>query len=179
MKDSGVAWIMCATSDTFAIYGHQAMQIGKYGSDFMNSVVVEDCKYIADNVLLDPLKGSTIIITGAAGFLGHNFLNSIDHATEIGIRPEKVITLDNYKLGQPAWLDEMNRKHEFIINKQFDIATDDLEGMLGDTQVDYVIHLASIASPIFYRQYPIETIDANVWGLRNLLEFFKDNNGKK
>jgi UDP-glucuronate decarboxylase len=34
-----------------------------------------------------------------------------------------------------------------------------------------VIHAASIASPIFYRRYPIETMDANVNGLRNLLEY--------
>jgi UDP-glucuronate decarboxylase len=35
---------------------------------------------------------------------------------------------------------------------------------------DYVIHAASIASPTFYRQYPIETMDANVNGLRHLLD---------
>lgn len=174
MKDSGVAWTMYVISDTYAISGQQAMLPGKYGSDFMNSIVMEDCKYIADSVALDILDGSTIVITGAAGFLGRNFLNSVVYTAERGIRPEKIITLDNYKLGQPAWLEAMSKKHEFIVNKQFDIATNNLAGMLGNTQVDYVIHLASIASPIFYRQYPIETIDANVWGLRNLLEFFKD-----
>jgi UDP-glucuronate decarboxylase len=35
---------------------------------------------------------------------------------------------------------------------------------------DFVIHAASIASPIFYRRHPIETMDANVIGLRNLLD---------
>src|SRR5581483_3465637 len=38
---------------------------------------------------------------------------------------------------------------------------------------DYVIHGASIASPTFYRLHPIETIDANVWGLRCLLDAFR------
>ncbi|MGY4473567.1 nucleoside-diphosphate-sugar epimerase [Bradyrhizobium sp. USDA 3364] len=33
--------------------------------------------------------------------------------------------------------------------------------------------MASIASPTFYRQYPVETIDANIWGLRRLLEFYR------
>uniref|UniRef100_UPI001ABAA1D9 NAD-dependent epimerase/dehydratase family protein n=1 Tax=Aetokthonos hydrillicola TaxID=1550245 RepID=UPI001ABAA1D9 len=36
---------------------------------------------------------------------------------------------------------------------------------------DYIIHAASIASPIYYRKHPIETMDANVNGLRHLLEF--------
>ena len=37
-----------------------------------------------------------------------------------------------------------------------------------------MIHLASIASPIFYRKYPIQTLDANVTGYRNLLDYYKD-----
>ena len=32
----------------------------------------------------------------------------------------------------------------------------------------FIIHAASIASPTYYRQYPIETMDANVNGLRSL-----------
>jgi UDP-glucuronate decarboxylase len=34
-----------------------------------------------------------------------------------------------------------------------------------------IIHGASIASPIFYRKYPLQTIDANVLGLRHMLDF--------
>jgi nucleoside-diphosphate-sugar epimerase len=37
--------------------------------------------------------------------------------------------------------------------------------------MNYLIHAASIASPIFYRRHPIETMDANVNGLRSLLEY--------
>jgi nucleoside-diphosphate-sugar epimerase len=36
---------------------------------------------------------------------------------------------------------------------------------------DYIIHAAGIASPIFYRQRPLECIDANIVGLRNLLDY--------
>jgi dTDP-glucose 4,6-dehydratase/UDP-glucuronate decarboxylase len=39
-----------------------------------------------------------------------------------------------------------------------------------DARFDYVVHAAGIASPTFYRRYPIETIDANVGGLRALLD---------
>ena len=45
-----------------------------------------------------------------------------------------------------------------------------------------VIHAASIASPIFYRKNPIQTMDANVVGLRNLLnqqEAFAKRSGEK
>ena len=45
---------------------------------------------------------------------------------------------------------------------------------------DYIVHSASVASPTYYRKYPIETIDANVRGLRNLLDYakFKSDQGK-
>ena len=38
-------------------------------------------------------------------------------------------------------------------------------------EFEYIIHAASIASPTYYRKYPIETMDANVHGLRYLLEY--------
>ena len=47
--------------------------------------------------------------------------------------------------------------------------TDPLPDNMPDFQ--YIIHAASIASPIFYRKYPIETMDANVNGLRSLLDY--------
>ena len=36
--------------------------------------------------------------------------------------------------------------------------------------MDHIYHMASIASPVFYRRYPIETMDANIWGLRRVLD---------
>jgi UDP-glucuronate decarboxylase len=38
--------------------------------------------------------------------------------------------------------------------------------------------MASIASPVIYRRYPLRTIESNVWGLKNLLEYFKNDNLK-
>jgi nucleoside-diphosphate-sugar epimerase len=36
---------------------------------------------------------------------------------------------------------------------------------------DYILHGASIASPTYYRRHPAQTMDGNVNGLRNLLEY--------
>jgi UDP-glucuronate decarboxylase len=58
-----------------------------------------------------------------------------------------------------------------ITLKTHDI-TSPLPDDIGD--VCYIIHAASIASPTYYRKHPIETMDANVNGLRFLLDFFKD-----
>jgi len=42
----------------------------------------------------------------------------------------------------------------------------------------YIIHAAGIASPIYYRKYPIETMDANINGLRALLEYARRQQSK-
>jgi dTDP-glucose 4,6-dehydratase/UDP-glucuronate decarboxylase len=39
---------------------------------------------------------------------------------------------------------------------------------------DWIIHAAGIASPIYYRIHPLECIDANINGLRNLLDYAVD-----
>jgi UDP-glucuronate decarboxylase len=57
--------------------------------------------------------------------------------------------------------------------QSFDISKDRIEDVQEAKFARYIIHAASIASPTFYRQYPLETIDANVWGLRRLLDFCK------
>ena len=36
---------------------------------------------------------------------------------------------------------------------------------------EWIVHAAGIASPTYYRQHPIETMDANINGLRNLLDY--------
>ena len=53
-------------------------------------------------------------------------------------------------------------------------ATDEIDTVPQAEEADYIIHMASIASPIFYRQHPIETLDANIWGLRRLLDFYRE-----
>ena len=49
---------------------------------------------------------------------------------------------------------------------------DKIEQINHAKEARYVIHGASIASPSFYRMHPVETVDANIWGLRSLLDFY-------
>jgi nucleoside-diphosphate-sugar epimerase len=59
-----------------------------------------------------------------------------------------------------------NHSHLSIVQQDM---TQPLPQGMGDSA--YIIHAASIASPTYYRKYPIETMDANVNGLRSLLEY--------
>jgi UDP-glucuronate decarboxylase len=118
------------------------------------------------------LKNSTILITGCAGFLGFYFVHFLyRYREELSLK--KVICLDNFMLGYPKWIDEMAADAHFIV-KKFDIIKDSISDIEEAKEADYIIHMASIASPMFYRKYPIETLDANIWGLRSLLDYYKE-----
>lgn len=117
-------------------------------------------------------QDSTIVLTGCGGFLGYYYMHFfLEKATHLGIK--KIIALDNFMLGYPKWIDDLMHNDLFAIQK-FDVINDNICEVKGAEEADFIIHLASIASPVFYRQFPIETLDANVWGLRSLLEFYKE-----
>ena len=44
-------------------------------------------------------------------------------------------------------------------------------------QFQYIIHAAGIASPTYYRRFPLETMYTNVDGLRHLLEYARSRVG--
>lgn len=116
------------------------------------------------------LGGSTVLITGGAGFLGFYLIGFLTrYKQELGL--EQVICLDNFQMGEPAWLKALNEQGLVKLRK-FNVITDDIATVPGAESADYIIHMASIASPLFYRKYPIETLDANIWGLRRLLDFY-------
>lgn len=140
-----------------------------------NPILSEDLDYIHDKLVPEErerLAGATILITGCAGFLGYSFLHFFAcFGEQLGIR--RVIGLDNFMLGQPSWIAQLCAEHVgFLDVSNFDIITGDVANVPGAQDANYIIHMASIASPTFYRKYPIETLDANVWGLRRLLDFY-------
>lgn len=117
------------------------------------------------------LTDSTVLITGCGGFLGYYFMNFFAKFGEVlGIK--NVIGLDNFMLGKPDWIASVCDV-PWIFARAFDIISDDLRCVEGAEEADLIIHMASIASPTFYRKYPIETIDANIWGLRKLLDLYR------
>lgn len=135
----------------------------------------EDLRHTLDKLSLaerERLADSTILLTGCAGFIGYYLMNFFaEFKGELHIR--KIIALDNFLLGKPAWLRRYESDADFDIQK-FDVARDNIAAVPRAETADYIIHMASVASPTFYRRYPIETLDANIWGLRHLLDFYRD-----
>lgn len=134
------------------------------------AVVSADLDHVRDDLReeLSALAGGRLLITGGAGFLGY-YLVGLAAAWNRDARPEDRIRLqvwDNFIRGMPAWLEEIRAVPGCRVER-VDL-TRPLPPDLGE--LDWVIHAAGIASPTVYRQYPLETMDANITGLRNLLE---------
>ncbi|MCW2279262.1 NAD-dependent epimerase/dehydratase family protein [Heliophilum fasciatum] len=136
-----------------------------------SNVIQEDVKAISNDLVqeLKKAEGSTWLISGGGGFLGGYFLDVIDYCNQnVFTKPCHVICVENYISAAP------DRISHLTANQNFEIINQDIAKPLTISRdVDYIVHAASIASPTFYRQYPIETIETNVWGLKNLLDLGK------
>jgi len=139
-----------------------------------NGVVQDDVRSIAEELggTLAPLSGSTIFITGGSGFLCSYFLETIAWLNENAWRsPCRVITADNLRSGVAERVAHLAARPDFRF-----IAHDVSQPFSIDEPVEWIIHGAGIASPTFYRKYPLETIDVNVMGTRHILELAKRQN---
>jgi UDP-glucuronate decarboxylase len=136
-----------------------------------SDVVEEDLKYINSSIKeeLSIIAGKKILITGGGGFLGYYLVQSLLYWNNTASSDQKinVTVYDNYVRGVPEWLINLEKYAELNLIKH-DITDPLPEGI---TDFSFIIHAASIASPTYYRKYPIETMDANVNGLRFLLEY--------
>lgn len=140
-----------------------------------NHILKEDLAYILNKLSVgerSKFRNSRILITGCGGFLGYYFMQFFAHyAEELGIK--NIIALENFLTGSKSWLDRLVKEYDHVSLHEFDVINDDLSNVPGAEDATLIIHGASIASPIFYRIYPIETMDANIIGLRNMLDFYK------
>ena len=145
-----------------------------------NRILVEDLDRINEVVKkAGEWCGAVVVITGCAGFLGFYFMQYFARYGEsLGIK--KIIGLDNFLLGQSDWIISLQEQHPNLIDlHKFNVSTDQIEQINDAKDARYVIHGASIASPSFYRKHPIETVDANIWGLRGLLDFYRSRSALK
>ena len=118
---------------------------------------------------LDRMSGRRLLIAGGAGFLGYYLVKTALHWNDRnpGRAPIGVAILENFVRGVPPWLTAIEGRKDLALIRH-DV-TQPFPADLG--RCEYLVHAASIASPIYYRQYPIETMDANVNGLRHFLEY--------
>ena len=109
----------------------------------------------------------TVLITGAAGFLG-------SHLCDYFIKKKyKVIGIDNLITGNITNIShlEMNDNFKF---REIDIIQD----FNIEDSIDYILHFASPASPIDYLRIPLKTLRVGSLGTENVLKIALKNNAR-
>jgi len=137
----------------------------------LEQLLDEDLRYICDNVSAEfsKMSGHNLLITGGAGFLGYYLVQAVLYwnLNRSSDNPIRLTVFDSYFRGLPQWLSDLETNENLSLVK-FDMMQP-LPKNMGD--YEYIIHAAGIASPMYYRKYPIECMDTNINGLRNLLDY--------
>ena len=100
-----------------------------------------------------------ILVTGGTGFIGSNL------CARLIADGHTVLCLDNNSTGSIANIKQLMK------NPNFEFIMHDIVNPLLISQVDQIYHLACPASPPAYQTDPIKTIQTNVIGTMNVLEF--------
>lgn len=140
------------------------------------NIVKEDISIIAEALKKDAKKieGKTLLISGGAGFIGSYILATIHELNNKYLsKPCRVISIDNFITGRKRRIAEEIKSDNFTF-----IEADVVKPLDIREKVDYIIHAAGLASPVYYQKYPLETIESAIYGVRNLLDLGKKKNIK-
>ena len=107
------------------------------------------------------------VISGAAGFIGSHLC---DRLVEAG---HQILALDNLITGHRENLAHLEGCDGFQFVQQ-----DVCEPLKIEGQVDRVMHLASLASPVDYLAHPIETLESGSTATRQMLELARQHQAR-
>ncbi len=138
-----------------------------------SQLVLEDIAEIVNGLGEEAhkLAGKTVLISGGSGFLGKYLVGALCYLNDNVLKtPCRIISIDNFITGQ-SHSDFNYKMRDDVLEVWADIS----QPLPVREDIHYVIHAAGLASPVYYKKYPLETIDAAVMGIRNLLELARKN----
>jgi len=140
-----------------------------------NKIIKEDLEFIYKaDIEWEKFYNSTVFITGASGVLPAYLVESLLYVNRMVSEANiNVIALvRNKKKAESRFL-------EYLDNSFLRFIEQDVSSPIQiEESIDYIIHAASQASPMYYGVDPVGTLKANVIGTINLLELAKKNKVK-
>ncbi|MCL2109993.1 GDP-mannose 4,6-dehydratase [Microgenomates group bacterium] len=116
-------------------------------------------------------QNKTILVTGAAGFIGSHLVHSLLQAGAKVIGVDNFISSETSNKNLQDVLDHQNFNFEFG-----DAASDPHLYLPQGVKIDAIFHFASPASPPIYQKYPVETYLVNSLGTHHLAFWLKKHN---
>lgn len=138
----------------------------------LHPIVKEDLEFIVNHpVAWDKLANATVLISGANGFLPGYLVESLLYLNEAKQLNITVLALVRNK----EKADKRFSHHAGRTDLRFLVGDVSEPLNIGeDLRIDFIIHAASQASPLYYSVDPIGTQNANTLGTTNLLKLARE-----
>lgn len=128
-----------------------------------------------NDIMINDLKNSSILITGATGLVGQAIVKTLLYANHsMGLGINVIIIVRNLEKANKIFGDFGNELT--IINA--DINNINIKDFKNVKKVDYIIHGASITSSKAFIDQPVETILTGIQGTNHVLQLARDLNVK-
>lgn len=111
-----------------------------------------------------------ILITGGAGFLGSNLVDKLYKNNDIYV-------VDNLSTGDFKNIKFLVQNNKIKFYKM-DITNRNIIDFINKNNFDVIYNFACPASPKYYLKHPVETWEASVLGIKNLLDAILNSNTK-
>ena len=138
-------------------------------------LLLTDIEQIVENIsdVSNQFSGKTVLLTGGRGFLGRYFMEIFNSLNEQILKEKvKVIVLDNLITSGKEGAEVPSYENIEFLNHNV------IEKFYTDEKIDFIIHAAGIASPYYYRAYPLETLEVAINGTKNMLELAVQNSAR-
>ena len=124
-------------------------------------------KFLKDNIKNNEIPfNKKILITGCSGFIGYYLVKCL--AETFAHKKLEIYGVD--RVGLPNKI----KNFRFYPRDLYKLKKNNIPNI----KFDYIIHLAGIPSPVYYKQFPLRTIYLNSELTRELLEISKKNKSK-